>query len=519
MALKEEKPKLVVLVISDGLGVAPPSPGNAITLANTPNLDKYWPMYAHTYLQAAGTNVGLPHGVDGNSEVGHINIGAGKVVFQDLPRIDNAIATGQFFENQKILQAMNQAKEKNSQLHIFGLIGSGEVHSSISHLFSLIKLVAQQGISKEKVLIHAITDGRDSTPKSALDLLDQVEAELARRKVGRIASVIGRYYAMDRDQRWDRTQMAYDLMVHGKGAKVKNWEEAIKESYAKQQYDEVLTAYVIPDENGQTHEIKENDAMIFFNFRPDRAIQITKAFEEENFTGFQRDLIPGLYFVGMTDYEEGHPKNIAFPPEQITNPLGKVISDNHLTQLRIAESEKFPHVTYFLNGGHEEIYPGEDRVEIPSPKDVATYDQKPEMSAYLVTDLLVTKIKTGNYSFIVVNYANADMVAHTGVLKATIKAVEIFDECVGRVVEATKEVGGVTLISADHGNAEELIDLRTGEIDTKHSINPVPLLIISDAIKVGEELPVGNLADIAPTILGILKLQPPLEMSGRNLLE
>ena len=515
---KDSNNRPVVMVIFDGLGVAPPSKGNAVTLANTPNLDKYWPSYPHTYLQAAGTNVGLPHGTDGNSEVGHINIGAGKVVYQDLPRIDNAIANGQFYTNPKILKAIQVVKENNSVLHIMGLIGSGEVHSSLSHLLSLIKLVADNGLRPNQLLIHAFTDGRDSPPKSALDLLDQVEAELSRRRVGRIASVIGRYYAMDRDERWDRIEKAYNLLVKGEAPKkVKNWRDAISDNYSKQNYDEVLEPCVVVDSEGKSHSINGQDAIIFFNFRADRAVELTKAFEADDFDGFERERINGLYLVGMTDYEQGYPRNAAFPPEEITNPLGKIISMSNMSQLRISESEKFPHVTYFFDGGKEEIYPGEDRIEVPSPKDVATYDQKPEMSSYLVTDLLVSKIRDENYAFILANYASADMVAHTGVLDASIKAIEILDECIGRIVDITLEKGGTVIISADHGNAEELIDLQTGEVDTKHSVNPVPLMIVNN--KLGpQELSVGILADIAPTILGLLGIEKPVEMTGRDLL-
>jgi len=508
--------KPVVLAVLDGLGVAPPSQGNAVTLANTPTLDMLWPRYPHTYLQAAGTNVGLPHGTDGNSEVGHISMGAGKVVFQDLPRIDNAISTGTFFDNPMLMKAVEQVKQNNSTLHLLGLIGSGEVHSSLNHFYSLIKLLANNKLRSEQVLVHVFADGRDSPPKSALDFLEQVDSELERRKVGRIASVVGRYFAMDRDERWDRTEKAYKLIAQGIGKKVKSWSEAIAENYAQQKFDEVLEAYVIPDSTGKTHEIKPEDAVIFFNFRPDRAIQITKAFMDEGFMGFERKLLRGLYFVGMTDYEKDFPKNVAFPPEEITNPLGKIIADSNLKQLRIAESEKFPHVTYFLNGGRDEIYPGEDRIEVPSPKEVATYDQKPEMSAHLVTDLLANKIATGNYSFIVVNFANADMVAHTGNLPATIKAMEILDECLKRLTEAVLEQDGTLIVTADHGNAEEMLDLRTGEIDTKHSINPVPLILINKGFQ-PTEIPVGILADIAPTILHILGIKKPVEMNGRSL--
>jgi len=518
MPVGSEPKRQVVVLVLDGLGVAPPSSGNAITLANTPTLDKLWNMYPHTYLQAAGTNVGLPHGVDGNSEVGHMSIGAGKIIYQDLPRIDNAINNGSFFQNAKLLKAIETATTNNSYFHLVGLIGSGEVHSSINHLFALLKMAAANGLAADKVLVHAITDGRDSPPQSAANSLEQLESEFVRRKVGRVASIVGRYYAMDRDERWERTEIAYNMFINGVGQKSKSWQDVLQENYARQQYDETLMPAVFPDAAGNVAKISGQDAVIFFNFRPDRAVQITKAFEANDFEGFARQKVSGLYFVGMTKFEQGYPHNIAFPPELIQEPLGKVVAENNLRQLRIAESEKFPHVTYFFNGGTEAIYPGEDRIEVPSPKDVATYDQKPEMSAYILTDLLVNKISTGTYDFIFANYANADMVAHTGNLQASIQATEVLDECLARILEVVLEKDYVLMITADHGNAEELLDLRTGQIDTKHSINPVPLLIIDKHRQQNVELGVGNLADIAPTVAGLLQIPVPPDYTGRNLL-
>jgi 2,3-bisphosphoglycerate-independent phosphoglycerate mutase len=414
------------------------------------------------------------------------------------------------------MRAIDTVKDSGGKLHIMGLVGSGEVHSSMSHLLALIKMVAENGIDRDKLLVHAFSDGRDSARDSGIDLLDQVEAELIRKKVGRIASIVGRYFAMDRDERWDRTEKAYRLITEGQGKETKDWRKTMKESYASGTYDETLEPITVLNSEGEKHKMEAGDAVIFFNFRPDRAIQITKAFVQDDFDGFERDKL-NIYFVGMTDYEDGFPRNIAFPPENITNPIGRVISEEKLPQLRIAESEKFPHVTYFLNGGNEDIYPGEDRIEVPSPRDVATYDQKPEMSAHLVTDILVTKILEKNYSFIAVNYANADMVAHTGNYDATIQAMEVLDECLGRIKEAVFEAGGTLVISADHGNAEELLDLRTGEVDTKHSVNPVPLMIIKNGLS-GSEISVGNLADIAPTILNLMGIDVPHEMTGRNIL-
>lgn len=512
-----EKPKPVVLIVVDGLGVAPPGPGNAITMANTPNLDKIWPTYPHTYLKAAGLDVGLPQGVDGNSEVGHMNIGAGKVVYQDLPRIDLAIKNETFYENPVLVRGIKQAKANKTSIHVMGLVGTGQVHASISHLFALIKMFAEQKVDADKLFIHIFTDGRDSAPRAAGDLLQQVEMHLNAKNTGRIASICGRYYAMDRDERWDRTKSAYDLIVEGKGHQVKHWKEALEASYKADKTDEYIEPHVITENGRPIARVNSGDMVLFFNFRPDRAIQLTRAFEEQNFVGFERPQLNDIYFVGMTDYEKGYPKNAAFPPENIDYPLGRVLSEAGMRQLRIAESEKFPHVTYFLDGGNEVIYPGEDLIEVPSPKDVATYDQKPEMSAHLVTDIIVQKIEQNEYDFIAVNYANPDMVAHTGVMPATIKAMEITDEVIGRVVNKVLEKNGAVIITADHGNAEELIDLQTGNVDTKHSTNPVPLMIIQKD-EIPRELSVGILADVAPTILGIMGIEKPVNMIGRNLL-
>ncbi len=513
----EKSRRPVVLAILDGLGVAPPSKGNAVTSAQTPNLDKYWPMYPHTYLQAAGTNVGLPHGVDGNSEVGHINIGAGKVVYQDLPRIDNAISNGSFMENAAICKAIDLAIEKNTNLHIMGLVGTGGVHASVDHLLNLIKLLESKSFPQNRAFYHLFADGRDSAPKSAADILSTIETEIIKRRVGRIASLVGRYYAMDRDSRWDRIKTAYELITAAKGEAAPNVQAAVKKSYDKKVYDEMMGAYVIPDENGNFHKVEPGDCIIFFNYRSDRAIELTRTFVDPKFDDFPKNYIHDVFFVAMTEYEKGLNENIAFPPEDITNPIGRIISDKGMKQLRIAESEKFPHVTYFFNGGREEVYENEDRIEVPSPKDVATYDLKPEMSSIELTDVLVEKINSQKYDFIVVNYASVDMVAHTGVLDASIKAVEIVDQQIGRVADAVMNVGGALIITADHGNAEELFDIRTGEVDTKHSINPVPLLIIAKDLS-PRELTVGMLADVAPTILALMGIEQPHEMTGRNLI-
>jgi 2,3-bisphosphoglycerate-independent phosphoglycerate mutase len=510
-------PKPLVLISMDGVGVAPQGPGNAVMMANTENLDKLWPLYPHTYLESSGLHVGLPPGTDGNSEVGHMTMGSGRVIFQNLPRIDNAINNNSFFQNPVIKEAMDFVKKNHSKLHIMGLVGNGLVHGSVEHLLSIVKFCVQEKVDPDSVFIHAFTDGRDSAPKSAIDVLEKIESFCIQKKMGRIASIVGRAYAMDRNRNWARTKIAYDLLTIGKGKKVTNYKKAIEESYQNNILDEYLDPIAICPNNEEPVIVQKDDAIIFFNFRPDRAVQLTMAFEDSNFEGFQREQIKDVYFVGMVDYENGFPKNKAFPPEKVLTPLGRVLSDAGLKQLRIAESEKFPHVTYFFNGQNREIYPGETWLEVPSPKDVATYDQKPEMSQKLVTDVLIDKIEKDDFDFILVNFAGPDMVAHTGVVDAAVKAMEVCDQCVGRIVEAVLKKDGVVIINADHGNCEEMVDLQNGQSDTKHSTNPVPFILIKNGL-VGRELPVGGLADVAPTIIKLLGLEVPAEMTGRDLL-
>jgi 2,3-bisphosphoglycerate-independent phosphoglycerate mutase len=512
-----KRPRPIVLISVDGVGVAPPGPGNAVTLAKTPNLDKYWPLYPHTYLQAAGIYVGLPEGVDGNSEVGHLNLGAGKVIYQSLPRIDNSVKNDSFAENPILNGAVEHAKKNNSNLHIMGLFGTGKVHSSTDHFYALLKMAKTLKCDPDKVFIHAFADGRDSPPKSVLEVLDEVDTKCHMMKLGRIASIIGRFYAMDRDRRWEKTKLAYDLLTKGGTKITSDYHKAIEESYANNKTDEYLEgiSVVLPGEDPIV--VKDNDAVIFFNFRPDRATQISMAFEDEEFAGFARVQLQNIYFCGMAEYEKGFPRRPAFPAEPIEYPIGRVLAENGMHQLRISESEKFPHVTYFFNGGTKTQYPGEDWIEVPSPRDVATYDQKPEMSSRLVTDVAVEKIDKEGYDFILINYASGDMVAHTGVIDATVNAMQVVDECLGRVVEKTLSKNGVVIITADHGNAEEMLDITTGKPDTKHSVNPVPLLIISNELS-ARELPVGILADVAPTILSLMNLEKPSDMNGRNLL-
>jgi len=431
-----KRPKPFVLIIADGLGVAPPGPGNAIMLANTPNIDSYWFKYPHTYLHASGSAVGLPSGTNGNSEVGHTNIGAGKVVFQELPRIDNSIENKTFFENETLKAAAIHVKQTGGKLHLIGLLSRGNVHSSLPHAFACVQFCRKQELTSQQLVIHAFTDGRDTPPKSAFTYLEEIEGECQRQSIGRIGSMIGRFYAMDRDERWDRTKLAYDLLTKGIGKKFSTWKDALEDAYNNKETDEYISPRVLVDDQNQPIGIiKPGDAVVFFNYRPDRAIQLTRAFEQDRFKGWDRgEKISNLVFAGLNEYEEGIPKLAAFPPEDIALPLGRIISEAGMRQLRIAESEKFPHVTYFLNGGNDIPYNAEDRMEVPSPRDVTTYDKRPEMSAYKVKNIVNQKIREGLYDFIAVNLANPDMVAHTGVIEAAVRAIEITDECIGEIV-------------------------------------------------------------------------------------
>lgn len=503
----------------DGVGVAAPSSGNAVTLANTPNLDQYWPKYPHTYLEAAGLHAGLPVGTDGNSEVGHMTLGAGKVIFQNLPRIDNAIMNGSFYHNINVEKAFEHARNHKSNIHVIGIVGTGLVHGSVDHLFAIIKFAVEQKVHPDRLFLHLFTDGRDSSLNSAIDIIEKVESFLFQKRMGRIASIIGRSYAMDRNRNWSKTKVAYDMLTQAKGKIVKNWRKAIEDSYAKNIYDEYLEPIILVDvKEDEAVRIKDNDTIFFYNFRPDRAVQLTMAFEDEEFKGFEREQLKNIFFLGMVDYEHGFPRKVAFGPEKVLSPMGKIISDAGLKQLRIAESEKFPHVTYFFNGQNKNIYPGETWLEVPSPKEVPTYDLKPEMSQKWLAEIVVDKIVQDKYDFILVNFAGPDMVAHTGNIDATVRAMEACDWAVGRIVDIVLRKGGAVFITADHGNAEEMIDLQTGDVDTKHSTNPVPFLAIKKDLE-GRELPVGGLADVAPTILSIMGLTPPPEMTGRNLLK
>lgn len=514
------RPKPLVLVIMDGIGATQDTVGNAVTKAKTPMLNKLWSAFPHGYLEASSAAVGLPDDTRGNSEVGHTNIGAGKVVLQDLPRINRSIDNGTFYSNITISQAIQNAKEKGSALHLMGLASNGNVHSSIDHLFAILESVKQKGV-KIPVYIHAFTDGRDTPPTQAMLFINQIIKKTQDLGIGQLASVVGRYYAMDRNDKWDRTELAYNLLLNGEGQKCRLEELAkeIERSYARKETDEFIKPISIVNESGeQFGKISDNDSVIFFNYRPDRAIQLSQAITLPDFSFFKRKAIAkNLLFVGMTDYSPDLPILTAFPADDVVMPFGRLVAENGLRQLRIAESEKFPHVTYFFNGGRDMKFEGEDRIEVRSP-DVATYDLKPEMSAHEMTEILLEKIRLNIYDFILVNYANGDMVGHTGNLQAGIKAVETVDFSLRRLIPEVLRHDGELLITADHGNVEEMINLETKQIDTQHSLFPVPLVHVSRNPR-PRQLQYGILGDIAPTAASILKLDTPDDMTGQNLLK
>ena len=495
------------LIIMDGFGLRHETEGNAVAAAATPRLEQFFQEFAHTELSASGLDVGLPAGQMGNSEVGHTNIGAGRVVFQDLPRISKAIDDGSFFENPAYVRAMDACREHDSSLHLMGLLSDGGVHSHLEHLFALMKMARDRGL--EKVYIHAFLDGRDVSPTSGADFVARTVEKCRELGVGKIATVMGRFYAMDRDKRWDRVEAAYDAMVYGEGAAINPVPvAAVKNAYANGVTDEFVEP-VICDPDGT---ISDHDSVIFFNFRPDRAREITRAFVDPDFSGFTRQYFP-VTFVCTTEYDATMPNvEVAYPRLSVRNGLGEYLSSMGLTQLRIAETEKYAHVTFFFNGGVETQFPGEDRVLVPSPK-VATYDLQPEMSADEVADKCVERIESGAYDVIILNFANCDMVGHTGVLEAAIKAVETVDTCVGKVVDATLKMGGIAMVTADHGNAEDMKQ-PDGSPMTSHTTNLVPFILCG----AGTELRTGRLADIAPTILDVMGLACPPEMDGKTLI-
>ena len=539
----------VILIVLDGFGIAPEGPGNAIHLANPTNINSFLYTYPNTQLKASGEAVGLPASEVGNTEVGHINLGAGKIVYQDLPRINMAIADGSFYKTEAFIKGVEQLKKTGGILHLIGLVGQGTVHSSVDHLHALLFFAKQQGLTN--VFIHAITDGRDSPPKSAMEIIKPLEDKIKQLGVGKIATVMGRYYAMDRDRRWERIERAYVCLTKNEGQFAESAEKAISYGYSKNQTDEFIDPTSVTENGKPITTIKEGDTVIFFNYRIDRPRELTKAFVLDDFQKeanktlsfdpyaakydktniqtkspeafnppFQRgDKIKNLLFITMTEYEEKLPVTIAFPPNIVNLPLGKLLSDKGIPQLRMAETEKERFVGFYFNGHREDVYPKEERVIIPSPK-VPTYYQKPEMSAYELTEDLMRKMKENKHPFILINFANADMVGHTGSIDATIKAINVLDECLGKIVQTAQTTGHYVLITADHGNAEQKINPSTGQISTEHTNNPVPFIAIHSSFQ-GRlvKLQPGILADIAPTVLSLFDVLKPAEMTGRNLLE
>ena len=507
--------KPTVLMILDGYGLNKKAEGNAVAIAKTPVMDKLMKEYPFVEGNASGMAVGLPDGQMGNSEVGHLNMGAGRIVYQELTRITKEIQDGTFFENPALLKAVSNCKENDSALHMFGLLSDGGVHSHNTHLYGLLELAKRNGL--EKVYVHAFLDGRDTPPASGKEYAEQLEAEMAKIGVGKIASVAGRYYAMDRDNNYDRVKIAYDALTKGEGNKGTSGPAAIQASYDNEKTDEFVIPTVIEENGAPVATIKDKDSVIFFNFRPDRAREITRAFCDDDFRGFDRERLD-VTFVCFSDYDPTIPnKEVAFHKISITNTFGEWLAANNMTQARIAETEKYAHVTFFFNGGVEEPNEGETRILVNSPKEVATYDLKPEMSAYEVCDKLVDAIKSCEYDVIIINFANPDMVGHTGVQEAAIKAVEAVDECVGKAVDALLSVDGTMFICADHGNAEQLIDYETGEPFTAHTTNEVPFILVNyDPAYILAEG--GCLADIVPTLIDTMGMEQPKEMTGKSLL-
>jgi len=508
------KDKVTMLMILDGFGDNNNKDGNAVKLAKTPNIDKLMKKYENTDIFTSGLEVGLPEGQMGNSEVGHTNIGAGRIVYQELTRITKSIEDGDFFQNQELVAAIDNCKNNNSKLHILGLVSDGGVHSHIRHLYALLELAKRRDF--EDVYVHCFLDGRDTPPASAESYITKLQEKMQEKGVGKIASISGRFYAMDRDKRWERVKKCYDAIAKGEGIKASSAIKAIEDSYQKEVFDEFVEPTLICNGETPIATIEKNDSVIFFNFRPDRAREITRALVDPQFDGFEnKDL--NLHFVCFTNYDETMPNvHIAFKKEPLLNTFGEYISNKGYTQLRIAETEKYAHVTFFFNGGEEKQYEGEDRILVPSPK-VETYDMKPEMSAYEVTEKVCDALENDRYDVVILNFANTDMVGHTGSLPAAIKAVETVDECLGKIVKIIEEKQGNLIITADHGNAEQMIDYTTGEPHTAHTTNPVPIILVTQnkdfKLRKG-----GKLADLAPTMLELMNLEKPEEMTGESLL-
>lgn len=506
-----KKKRKVLLIIMDGVGAAPAGNGNGVVLANPQSLSSLWTTSPHTYLMASEESVGLPKNVKGNSEVGHMNIGSGRTVTQTLPRINNSIEKGRYFNNNILKEALDYAVKNNSRVHLLSLVSEGGVHTHINHLIKSVEFFSRNNF-QGNLFLHAFTDGRDSPVNDAIRNLNLVQQCLDSCGIGQIATLCGRAWAMDRNRKWERTKKAYDLLVKNIGEICGSYSQCLLNSYSKNISDEYISpTLLVKDSN-----IRRGDVVLFLNFRPDRALQLSQALFSEEFSEFQRENIFPFFFASMVEYKKGFPKKILFPKQYINLPLGNIISSYGLRQLRISESEKFPHVTYFFNGGTAIKYPGEDRIEVPSPL-VPTYDLQPEMSALKVTELLIDRFNRNIYDFVVVNFANPDMVAHTGNIPATIKAVSTVDYCVGKLVKEFTARNGVAIVTSDHGNAEELINLDTNQMDTEHSFNPVPL-IISGIPSFSNKLKYGSLKDIAPTILEIMGIPIPSEMTGLSLL-
>ncbi|UFT98468.1 2,3-bisphosphoglycerate-independent phosphoglycerate mutase [Radiobacillus kanasensis] len=507
--------KLAALIILDGFAFRDEVKGNAVKQANKPNFDRYWNQFPHNELQASGEAVGLPEGQMGNSEVGHLNIGAGRIVYQSLTRVNLSIREGDFYENKVLLNAINHAKDTDHALHVFGLLSDGGVHSHIEHLYALLKLASKQGLTK--VYVHGFLDGRDVGQKSAKQYIEATLNVMKEYGVGELATISGRYYSMDRDKRWDRVKKAYDAMVYGEGPAYQDPFEVVEDSYKNGIFDEFVLPSVLTDENGKPKAtIEDGDSVIFYNFRPDRAIQISRTFANEDFRDFDRGskAPKDLHFVGLTNFSETVDGFVAYEPVNLDNTLGEVLAQNNLNQLRIAETEKYPHVTFFMSGGREKEFPGEKRILIDSPK-VATYDLKPEMSAYEVTDALLKELDEGNQNAIILNFANPDMVGHSGMLEPTIKAIETVDGCLGKIVDKIIEKGGHAIITADHGNSDEVVTMDDKPM-TAHTTNPVPVIVTKEGIELRDG---GILGDLSPTLLDLLGVEQPKEMTGQSLIK
>ncbi len=511
------KVKPVLLVVLDGWGIRAEREANAIAIAGTPNMDALTREFPSTALKTSGLAVGLPEGQMGNSEVGHTNLGAGRIVYQDLVRINRAVEDGSFYQNPALLEACRKAKASGGALHLMGLVSDGGVHSHEEHLHACLEMARREGVPR--TFVHAFLDGRDTPPRSGLGYVQSLEKRMRDKGYGKVATVTGRYYAMDRDKRWDRVALAYGALVRGEGFKAGSGVAAVEQAYARGENDEFVKPTVVANGGGEpVARVKDGDAILFFNFRADRAREITRAFTQEGFQDFDARDRPRLSaYACMTQYDETFTLPVAFGPDQPTEIFPEIVSRAGLAQLRCAETEKYAHVTFFFNGGREVVFPGEDRILVPSPRDVKTYDEKPEMSAREVTDKLVAAVGTGRYGFVLVNYANPDMVGHTGILEAAVKAVKVVDECLGRVWKAARAQGMALLVTADHGNCEMMVDPVTGQPHTAHTLGPVPFVLADPDFRGAKLRPEGVLADVAPTALQVMGLPKPKEMKGLGL--